>query len=366
MDAFAQHRGWWGYHWAPPRPLSITQIIASGSLDAELAALLWLLVEGRVPVVVAAEPPLAGKTTTLTALMDFLPPGTRKLFLRGWVEDFDWLPDADKLGWAGWEAAMPTEGQPDAMDPETWDRQAIMRRRLMTERERRSSGGQADPDHTYLLISELSSHLPVYTWGVQARVAVRALQRGYGLGTSLHADSLEEVFAQLQAPPVSLSEDEIRRLGVVIVLRLVGPHGDTLVFPEGSIEAEIAPLQPSVRRRAVAVHYLRPLERDGKGHLQRRPPAVLATWDPETDCFEHFAWGVTSELADRVGRAPVDFERQHAARTTFLRGLVESGVHSIPDVRRAITHYREGAGTEPGQRQRRRDDPEHHHHERHR
>ena len=345
MDEFFEHRGWWGYHWAPPQPLSITEIIASGSLDAELTALLWLLIEGRVPIVVAAEAPLAGKSTTLTALMEFLPPGTRKLFLRGWSETFDWLPDADELGWPGWREATAI-GEPATFDPgdtELWERQALVRRRMAAEAATRNRMPPAHPDSTYLLASELSSHLPVYTWGVHARVLVRALQRGYGLGTSMHADSLEEVFEQLSAPPIGLSEDELRWLGVVIVLRLVGRDGRALVFPEGSMEAEIGPLQSWVRRRAVAVHWLRRPERDAGGHVQRRPPAVLATWDPEGDCFEHFAWGITDELATRVGRDTPDFEREHAARSDYLRGLVEGRVLGIDEVHEAIAGYRHAA-----------------------
>lgn len=342
MDEFFEHRGWWGYHWAPPQPLSITEILASGSLDAELTALLWLLIEGRVPIVVAAEAPLAGKSTTLTALMEFLPPGTRKLFLRGWSETFDWLPDAAALGWPGWReaAAIGQLAGIEDMDPETWERQALLRRRMAAEAAGRLPLAAADPASTYLLASELSSHLPVYTWGVHARILVRALQRGYGLGTSLHADSLEEVFEQLSAPPVGLTEDELRWLGVVIVLRLVGRDGRTLEFPEGSMEAEIGPLQSWVRRRAVAVHWVRRPERDAGGHVLRRPPAVLATWDPRDDCFEHFAWGITDELAARVGRDTADFEREHATRTDYLRGLVEGRVLEIDDVHDAIAGYR--------------------------
>jgi hypothetical protein len=342
LDVFSQQRGWWGYHWAAPQPLSITRIIAAGSLDAELAALLWILVEGRVPLVVAAEAPLAGKSTTLTALLDFLPSSVRRVFLRGWTEDFSWLPDADALGWPGWQAAALEEEEEDrstAEDPVAWNRRSIARRRMLQEDAGRPPSPAADPQRSYLLASELSSHLPVYTWGVHARVLIRALQRGYGLGTSMHADSLEEVFAQLQAPPVSAKDDEIRRLGVVVILRLIGPRGEVLHFPEGSLEGELGPLQPWVRRRAVAVHYLRPVERDAAGHIQRRPPAVLATWDPAADCFEHFAWGVASELALRVGRSDASFEREHAARTDFLRGLVASGVTGVSETRRAIHGY---------------------------
>ena len=39
---------------APPTTPSLVELVASGVLDAELAALVWLLVEAQVPVVVAA------------------------------------------------------------------------------------------------------------------------------------------------------------------------------------------------------------------------------------------------------------------------------------------------------------------------
>ena len=48
------------------------------------------------------------------------------------------------------------------------------------------------------------------------------------------------------------------------------------------------------------------------------PPAVLATWDPASNRFEHFAWGITAELADRIGMRPVDLEREQARRAETL------------------------------------------------
>src|SRR5215203_1943318 len=66
--------GWWGWHWQPPVPLSVIQLIEARSFDVKLMALLWSLLARRASIIVGAEPPMAGKTTTLTALIDFLPP----------------------------------------------------------------------------------------------------------------------------------------------------------------------------------------------------------------------------------------------------------------------------------------------------
>ena len=60
----------------PPQPMSAVEIVGSGSLDARLMATLWAVTSRRRGVMLASEAPMAGKTTTLSALVDFLPPGT--------------------------------------------------------------------------------------------------------------------------------------------------------------------------------------------------------------------------------------------------------------------------------------------------
>jgi flagellar protein FlaI len=287
----------------PPRPRSIIELISGGTLDAELAALLWLLLDGRLPIVVAAERSGTGKSTLLASLLDFLPPRMRRVELRGEVETFDWLPHARELGWNG-----PLASERHAASP-------------------------AEPANTYLLAAELSDHLPLYSWGDVARVAVRTLSVGYGLGTTVHADSLEEVFALLHRPPVALTDDELSRLGVVLILRAVSP-------PAGDLAG--GPL-----RRVVAAHYVRPVARDVHGHVQRLPPAVLATWDGERDRFEHFAWGVVPELAYRVGRKAGDFMAEQDRRRDYLAGLAAAGVTDLDAVRAAIDGYRAAASATP-------------------
>ena len=277
----------WAMRRPPPEPRSIVELIRDGTLDPELAAQIWLLVGARVPIVVAAEAQGAGKSTLLRAVLDFLPPEVRIVELAGEAETFEWLPPASELGWPG--TARATAGA-DPVRPET----------------------------TVLLASELSDHLPIYTWGPAARVFVRAASIGYGIAATIHADSLDDVLAELCAAPVRLTDDELSHLGVVLVLR---PFGDG-------------------RRRVVAAHYLRPVARDVHGHVQRLGPAVLATWDPADDAFEHFGWGVTPELARRVGMRAGDFEVEVERRREYLAGMVEGGPVETDAVRAAIAAYR--------------------------
>lgn len=113
------------------------------------------------------------------------------------------------------------------------------------------------------------------------------------------ADSLAAVLRRVGGSPGADVPDELRGLGLVVVLRRLEGFG----------------------ARVVSAHYLRPIERDGAGHLQRRPPALLAAWNQPTDTFDHFWWGFTDELAERVGRPLAEFSAEHRRRSDLLARL---------------------------------------------
>ncbi len=273
---------------APPRR-SIVELIQGGVLDAELAALAWVLLEARLPLIVAGLAQGAGKTTVFEALLDFLPSTVRRIDLAGADEDFTWLPEAAALGWRTVE------------DP---------------DRRRAAPAIPVTPASSYLVAAELSAHLPLYTWGAAARTLVRAASVGYGIGATIHADRLEDVHDELRT--VGLTDDELTYLGLIVVVRAErGPDGH-------------------VRRRVVAAHYARPVGRDEHGHVQHLPPAVVAARDERTDRLEHFAWGVMPELAIRLGRRAGDLERDQAERAAVLRRLAEEGVVDVDSIRAAI------------------------------
>jgi hypothetical protein len=255
------------------------------------------------------------------------------------MEDFGWLPEAPELGW-----------KPDPNRVErarTPLREAVAGARTNDEIFVRFLGGhqshRVDPQNTVLLVHELSPDLPEYTWGPHARIAIRALSIGYGMAATIPGSGLEDVFEHLRKPPVRLSEDELSMLGVVLVLRFAPypsePERSHQIRPQTADGAEPKPM-----RRVVAAHYVRPIVRDQHGHLQRLPPAVLAVHEPRTDQLEHFAWGIVSELAHRIGSKPGDFEREHARREEYLTGLLRAGIVDVPTVRTAIAGYREVPG----------------------
>ena len=265
---------------SPSAPL-LDAFLHEGVLDPELAALVALTLEGGVPIVVAGEPGI-GRAALRDALRELLPAGTRNVILAGRTETFTWMAEAVELGWHHEGPWVPGAD---------------------VERVRARDG-----ESQVVLVADLADGSDAGTWGETARLTIRALAVGYGLAATATGTRLEDVLGRLASAPVGAIDDELTRLGVVLIL---GRDG------EG-------------RRRVLAAHYLRPVARDVQGHIQRLPPAVLATWNPSAGRFEHFAWGVVGELAGRTGRRPVEFEREQAVRARELATRAAHRPASIP------------------------------------
>jgi hypothetical protein len=253
---------------AAPPPASIVDALRTGVLDPELAGLLWLLLEGGVSCVVAGAGEGAGdrarRAGLLEAVLDLVPGARVRIPLAGPSEDLAWLEDAESLGW---RRTVPADPVP------------------------------ADPSTTLLLAGELGGLEPTDPTGDTVRLAIRALGRGYSVAATVQGARLEEVLEGLRRRPIHATDDELARLGVVLVLA------------------------PGPADRVGAAHYLRPLARDVHGHPQRLPPAVLATWDEGAARFEHFAWGLATELAARVALKVGDFELERERRSVGLAAL---------------------------------------------
>ena len=165
------------WHYDSRRPLSMAQIVALKSVDVKTAALIWLLLESGASLTVAGptDPqPGVGKTTTLNALLQFLPEGTALVYMSGMYENFAFtrVPDID-------------------------------------------------PTTTYALCNEVSDHLPIYMWGRIARRFLTLPNKGYHVATSVHADTIDDVLAMYRQD-LHLNAGDMRRLGLIINIGLTG------------------------------------------------------------------------------------------------------------------------------------------------
>ncbi len=272
MRALNQPNSWWGWHgWNHPEPLSITRIVRAGTLTPELAALFWLGMERGASFVFAADPPGAGKTTLLTALLPFACPDASAYFTRGWGETFDLPP--------------------------------------------RHEG----PAPAFIMVNEISDHLPVYSWGPYVVRIFELMAEGYSLLTTMHADECEEVVAQLEedngVPPTGIA-----RLTFIVPLSVgYGREG--------------------TRRRVAEVGLVGP---DGENGYALRG---IARWDSVADAFHVLEGeGDREAVAGRLGLAAGEFETELTARAEYVAALVRDGVHGMQDVAERIeARYRAGA-----------------------
>jgi len=279
--------GWWGYHWSLPQPMSVVEIVASGSIDGRLMATLWAVVSRRRSVVLASEAPMAGKTTTLSALVDFLPSGTVGVFLRGWRGDFDWT-------------------------------------------------AEIGPERGYLLVNEMSDHLPIYVWGGNARGALELSGRGYGMGATMHADTLDEAIALLRD---QLGATDGDLAGITVYLQYSAyrtPSGMYRRVEEAwhlraGAEGALAPV------RLAAIEGGRSPSLSG-AQRDPEPPMLAGDGGRSSRPLIHdpAAYAV---LAASLGLGAGAFEDELEARSAYLAALLDRGICDPASVATALTEY---------------------------
>jgi len=280
MRALNRPVSWWGWHWEPPVPMSIVELIKAGNLDSRLAAMLWIAMERGASLIVAADPPSSGKTTTLTALLSFTPPETAVYFTRGMGETF----------------ALPP---------------------------------RSHSYPTYVLINEMSDHIPVYTWDANARRAFELLADGYSLATTMHDVTVEGVIRQLREE-LSIPTAQIAKLTFIIPMYL------------GTLSSPSAGARTSSMRRIQEVAML---DLDGDDLSVNR----IATWDLDIDSFQVLADPEHREaFATWAGMSGEGLTAELERREAFLGRLISTGVTAIPEVNAAIeSFYKEAIRPRP-------------------
>ncbi|MEX1023346.1 MAG: hypothetical protein WD058_09385 [Dehalococcoidia bacterium] len=151
--------------------LTLDDLVRNRTMSAEMAAVLSAAAAERRSFLVVAQPRLAGKTTTMEAMLQHAPPGTPVHVLA--------------------RSAGPDLGIPEVAD-----------------------GG-------YLRLAEVAeTGFDDYFWGAEVCRVFDALDRGFSLATALHADSLAGAFEVLAANGVSAAG--MAHLQLVAVIRILG------------------------------------------------------------------------------------------------------------------------------------------------
>ena len=169
------------------RPLSMAELIGSGSFRLSAAVYLWQALELKASMLVVG-PTASGKTTVLQALLDLVPPWSRVVS----VEDTPELNLSHLLNWDSLVARPVYGGEGEDVDLYKLARFALRRR----------------PD--YLVIGEVR--------GEEARVLVYAASSGHAALSTFHAESAEGALRRLRRQPFGLDDAMLSSIRVLVVL----------------------------------------------------------------------------------------------------------------------------------------------------
>ena len=236
---------------------ALRDLVAAGELSATLAAQVTLLADAGVPVVVTGSAPADRRDALAAAIAAAspLPAGAESAEIKIAPEEaFVWLADPAGVGClvAG------------------------------------AGGAPRSPRSTRLIAHGLIERLSAVT----TKTVVRSLVRGFPLIATAPGRDLAELLDLLRGANLRVPEDDLHRLGLVIVL--------------GSDAA--------TQSHVESAHLLRAPALDGGA---RRPPALLATYAGER-AWDDFSWAALPELAARVGVTQAIYSSQLAAREQEL------------------------------------------------
>ncbi|MCD6522745.1 MAG: CpaF family protein [Candidatus Diapherotrites archaeon] len=271
-------------------PLTVVDLIKYGTINSELAAFLWLAVEGmraKPANILVSGGTGSGKTTTLNVLAAFIPKGERIITIEDTAEIK--LPVEH---WVRFETRPPGIEGTGEVDMDTLVKNSLRMR----------------PDR--VIVGEVR--------GKEASTLFTAMNTGHdgSLGT-IHANNAQETLVRLKSPPMNVPELMLAALNFIIVQKRIHDRR------KGTI------------RRVTEVAEV-------TGILEGTPQMVfLYEWDAATDTIR--ATGVPStylkELGKYTGASHAEIKAEIQKRKEFLDSLVEKGIRDMESVCEEIHRF---------------------------
>ncbi len=166
---------WWGNSGKESNRPNLISMVKNGTLDSRLAATLWLLFDRGSSVIFASENKLAGKTSMLSALIDFIPPSYEKSYIYG-----------------------PKFEEPEAND---------------------------DSTKPYLLIPGISDTEEANLWATDVTKMLRWTSKGVPFATTMYAGSPEDVIRVFSSKPLKIPNTTLGSIGVIVIVDVTGTGG---------------------------------------------------------------------------------------------------------------------------------------------
>ncbi|WP_297516594.1 type II/IV secretion system ATPase subunit [Thermococcus sp.] len=269
-------------------PISITQLIAWGTLSAEVAAYLWIALEYGMSVFVCGET-ASGKTTLLNSIIPFIKPGS-KIFT---AED---TPEV-QVPHPVWQRLITRERGPEESRVTLFDLlKAALRSRP-----------------NYIIVGEIR--------GAEGAIAFQAMQTGHPVMATFHAGDIKKMIQRFTGHPINVPITFIDNLNIAVFQQAVYVKGKFL-------------------RRTVSVVEIEGYYEELGGVATRN----VFEWDAVADkhIFRGFnnSYILERKIAEIAGyEDPKDIYNELFLRARILQRMVELGITNYWDVYKEIKAF---------------------------
>jgi len=269
-------------------PISITQLIAWGTLSAEVAAYLWIALEYGMSVFVCGET-ASGKTTLLNSIIPFIKPGS-KIFT---AED---TPEV-QVPHPVWQRLITRERGPEESRVTLFDLlKAALRSRP-----------------NYIIVGEIR--------GAEGAIAFQAMQTGHPVMATFHAGDVKKMIQRFTGHPINVPITFIDNLNIAVFQQAVYVKGKFL-------------------RRTISVVEIEGYYEELGGVATRN----VFEWDAVADkhIFRGFnnSYILERKIAEIAGyEDPKDIYNELFLRARILQRMVELGITNYWDVYKEIKAF---------------------------
>jgi archaeal flagellar protein FlaI len=270
-------------------PFSIIDLMDLGTLNEEIAAYFWLLIENRMTIAVIGGTG-AGKTSTLNALASLVKPAMK-------IVTVEEIPELN----------VPHENWVQLVSRESYGLGAFKTGEV-TLFDLVKTSLRYRPD--YIVVGEIR--------GEEAFVLFQALATGHGGLTTLHAESLDYTVKRLTSHPMNVATPYIPLLNAAPLVERV--RLPSLAGGVTSFGRRIKILQEIV------------------GYEQYR---TVSEWDPINDTFTmDFKNSVLlKRIADRNRLTQTQVAEEAHRRAAFLLDLKAKGIRKNVELAKQVTNY---------------------------
>jgi flagellar protein FlaI len=274
----------------PADPMTPPDLIHLGTMSAELGAWFWFAMELGHSFILAGGT-ASGKTTSLNAIAQFIPPQKKVVSIEDTREinlsHPNWIAGVTRSGFGGETRAGKQAG--------TIDMYKLLEAALRQRPE-------------YLLVGEVR--------GAEAVTLFQAMATGHAVYSTMHADSVQSAVYRLENPPISVPRMMLQTLDIVAIQGQVR-IGDRMGRRIREV-TEFAGFDPETRELMTN---------------------TVFEWDPLSG-HRYFGKSLVLERvmeARQMTEAELDAEWRN--RTAVLRTLDEHGIRHVGEVARVIRRY---------------------------